>query len=62
METQLRTSSRKPPSAPESRVKGSAPTTGADSTLERLRAEAEKSGDYTKVRAYKQQAKAKRGS
>jgi hypothetical protein len=31
----------------------------SDSTLERLRAEAEKTGDHTKVIRYKQQLKAK---
>ena len=31
--------------------------TGADSTIDKLRAEAEKSGDYTKVIAYKRQAR-----
>jgi len=37
-------------------LKGKAPKSGAvDSNLERLRAEAERTGDYTKVIAYKNQ-------
>lgn len=46
----------KPP-APERKVGGAVPGVAgaADNTLERLRAEAEKTGDYTKVTAYKRQ-------
>ena len=45
--------------APERKIGGAAPgVAGAvDNTLERLRAEAEKTGDYTKVRLYKKQHK-----
>lgn len=45
---------------PEKRIGGGVPgVAGAlDNTLERLRAEAEKSGDYTKIRLYKKQHKA----
>jgi hypothetical protein len=57
LETQLKTQSRKPASAPEKTLKGSAPV-AANNTLDRLRADAEKSGDYTKVLAYKKQLKA----
>jgi hypothetical protein len=57
LETQLKTQSRKPASAPEKTLKGSAPV-AANNTLDRLRADAEKSGDYTKVLAYKKQMKA----
>lgn len=54
LETQLKVTNRKAPPAPERTVKGTAPVSGAvDSTLERLRAEAEKTGDFSKVTAYK---------
>lgn len=55
LETQVKTTSRKPaPPPPERRVSGAAPVSGSiDSTLERLRAEAEKTGNYTKVVQYK---------
>lgn len=57
METQLRTSSRKPSSAPETRVKGSAPTTGSDKRLDQLYEKAAKTGDLSEVRAYKAKLK-----
>jgi len=45
---------------PEGRVIGSAPVSGTvDSQLERLRAEASKTGDYTKVNQYKRQLRNK---
>lgn len=53
METQLRTQSRKPQSAPEKSVKGSASTMGSDKRLDQLYNEAAKTGDLSKVRAYK---------
>jgi hypothetical protein len=55
LEAQLKISRKKPATEPEKRVaQGSAPVSGAvDSTLERLRAEAAKTGDMTKVIAYK---------
>jgi hypothetical protein len=59
MESQLKVTSKKAP-APEKRVSGgkSSGLGGAkDSTLERLRAQAEKTGDYSKVIAYKRQRK-----
>jgi hypothetical protein len=59
LETQLKTQSRKPAASPEKTLKGSAPV-AANNTLDRLRAEAEKSGDFTKVLAYKKQLKAQR--
>jgi hypothetical protein len=60
LEGQLKVTSRKPATAPETRISGnSRPSGSTDSTLERLRAEAEKTGDYTKVTAYKRQ---KRGA
>ena len=62
METQMRTQSRKPASAPETRISGSAPSSGAETQLNKLREAAEKTGDYTKVIAYKNQLKSKRGT
>lgn len=57
MEKDLKVSKRKPP-APEKTITGNATGGGAvDSTLERLRADAEKTGDHTKVIAYKRQKK-----
>lgn len=56
LETQLKVTNRKAAPPPEKTVSGSAPKSGSvDSTLERLRADAEKTGDYTKVTAYKRQ-------
>lgn len=53
LEMQVKSTPRKPP-PPEPVVIGSAPKTGAvDSQLEKLRAEAEKTGDHSKVAAYK---------
>lgn len=53
LETQLKVTTRKAP-PPEEKVRGSAPITGAiDSQLARLRAEAEKTGDYSKVNEYR---------
>jgi hypothetical protein len=62
METQMRTQSRKPASAPETRITGSAPSPGSETQLNKLREAAEKTGDYTKVIAYKNQLKSKRGA
>jgi hypothetical protein len=54
LETQLKVTSRKPAPAPERTVRGTGSVSGTvDSQLERLRAEAEKTGDHTKVIAYK---------
>jgi hypothetical protein len=53
LETQVKATPRKAP-PPEGRLSGSAPLSGTvDSQLEKLRADAEKTGDYTKVTAYK---------
>lgn len=58
LETQLKVTTRKSPPPPPRSVTGTARVSGAvDSTLDRLRAEAEKTGDYTKVLRYKQQKK-----
>lgn len=56
LEKELKVTNRKAAPPPERTVQGSGRVSGAvDSTLERLRAEAEKTGNYTKVVAYKQQ-------
>lgn len=56
LEGQLKVTSKKPSTAPETRISGnSRPSGSTDSTLERLRADAEKTGDYSKVSAYKRQ-------
>ena len=61
LETTLKVQNRKPSAAPERSPSGTAPKSGnADNTLERLRAEAERTGDLSKVIAYKRQLKAKR--
>jgi hypothetical protein len=55
METQLKTSKRSAP-PPERTVSGTGNLSGTvDRTLERLRDEAAKTGDFTKVHRYKQQ-------
>jgi hypothetical protein len=60
LETQLKVTQRKAP-PPERTVRGTGSMSGAtDSTLERLRTEAEKTGDYTKVVQYRKQLKAKK--
>lgn len=56
LETQLKVTKRKATSKPDPKVSGTGRVSGAvDSTLERLRAEAERTGDYSKVFQYKQQ-------
>ena len=58
LEASLKVTSRKPSAAPETIASGNARKTGAvDNTLERLRADAEKTGDLSKVMAYKRQQK-----
>lgn len=60
LETTLKVTSRKAPPPERQLSGGTGSKSGAvDSTLERLRAEAAKSGDMTKVMQYKQQLKAK---
>jgi hypothetical protein len=57
LETKLKVTNRKPP-PPPSTVRGNASVSGTvDSHLERLRVEAERTGDYTKVHQYRQQKK-----
>lgn len=59
LETQLKVTGKRTPPPPEKTVGGTAPIRGAvDSNLDRLRAEAERTGDYSKVYAYKRQKKA----
>lgn len=59
LETKLKVTPRKAP-PPERTVSGSGRGSGAlDKTLERLRDEAEKTGDMSKVLAYKRQQRAK---
>ena len=56
LETQLKVTNRKAASPPEKTVHGTGRVSGTvDSTLDRLRAEAEKTGNYSKVMAYKRQ-------
>jgi hypothetical protein len=59
LETQLKVTHRKAAPPPEKVPTGTGRTSGAvDSNLERLRADAERTGDYTKVTAYKRQKRA----
>ncbi len=61
LEKELRVKNRKSPPPPEKRVDGTGPKSGSvDSTLDRLRAEAAKTGDYSKVIAYRRQLRQKR--
>ena len=54
LETQLKVTNRKAAPPPEKTVRGTGSVSGTvDSQLERLRADAEKTGDYSKVIAYK---------
>jgi hypothetical protein len=56
LETQLKVTKRKASSKPDPKITGTGRVSGAvDSTLERLRADAERSGDYSKVFQYKKQ-------
>jgi hypothetical protein len=59
LEKELKVTNRKAAPPPERTIQGTGRVSGAvDSTLERLRAEAEKTGNYTKVIQYKRQKKA----
>lgn len=54
LEGQLKTSKRKPATEPEKTIQSTGRISGTvDSTLEKLRRDAEKTGDYTKINAYK---------
>lgn len=60
LETQLKVVARKSPPPPTKIVTGTARVSGTvDSALERLRSEAEKTGDYSKVYKHKQEMKKK---
>lgn len=60
LESQLKVSNRKAPPPPEKPVTGTGSKSGAvDSQLDRLRADAQKTGDYTKVIQYKKKQAAK---
>lgn len=60
LEAQLKVQPRKTPPPPESAVRSTAPISGSvDSNLERLRSEAERTGDMSKVMAYRRQMRAK---
>ena len=62
LETELRTKTVKPGMKPESRVSGNASTTATvDKKLDSLRAEAEKTGNYTAVNKYKSELRAASG-
>lgn len=59
LEKELKVTNRKAAPPPERTIQGTGRVSGAvDSTLERLRAEAEKTGNYTKVLQYKRQKQA----
>jgi hypothetical protein len=59
LEKELKVTNRKAAPPPERTIQGTGRVSGAvDSTLERLRAEAEKTGNYTKVIQYKRQKQA----
>jgi hypothetical protein len=59
LETQLKIANKKSAPPPEKIMSGTAPIRGAiDSNLERLRQDAERTGDYSKVVAYKKQKRA----
>lgn len=58
LEKDMKVGKRKAPPPPEKTVSGTAPKSGTvDSTLERLRAEAERTGNYSKVHEYKQKVR-----
>ena len=58
LEAQLKVTPRKAPPPPERAVRGTAPVSGTvDSTLERLREEAARTGNMSKVMAYRRQQK-----
>jgi hypothetical protein len=60
LETQLKVAPRKAPPAPERQVRGTAGgATGVDNTLARLEAEADRTGDRTKVAAYRREQRNK---
>jgi hypothetical protein len=59
LEKELKVTTRKAPPPPEKAVRGNMPVLSTDSKLAALEKEADKSGDRSKVIAYKRQIKAK---
>ena len=60
LEAQMKVTGKKPATQPEGRVTSNATSTGTvNSVLEKLRTEAAKTGDYTKVNAYKSKTRQK---
>ncbi|MFV5349064.1 hypothetical protein VXO87_00580 [Acinetobacter baumannii] len=58
IDAQIKMTARKPSTSPERKPSGSAALSGSvDNTLAKLRADAEKSGDYTEVNKYKRKLK-----
>lgn len=58
IDAQIKMTARKPSTSPERKPSGSASLSGTvNSKLESLRAEAERTGDYTKVNEYKRKLK-----
>jgi len=55
LESQMKVSQRKPKTSPEKRVTGTGGANTGDTHLEQLEAEAEKSGDRSKILAYNRQ-------
>lgn len=56
LETNLKVTKRKASSKPEKKISGTGrPSGSVDNTLDRLRADAEKTGDFSKVLQYKKQ-------
>lgn len=61
LEAQLKVTPRKPTTAPEATVSGaSRPSSAVDATLDRLRDDARKTGDYSKVIRHKEQLAARK--
>ena len=60
LEAQLKVAPKRTPPPPEGAIRSTAPISGAvDGNLDRLRAEAERTGDYSKVIRYRAQLRAK---
>ena len=55
LEARMKVTKRTPKATPERKVQGNGSASSAENHLERLREEAEKTGDYSKVVAYKRQ-------
>jgi hypothetical protein len=62
LETQLKVTPRKAPPAPERQVRGTAGGATIDNTLERLEAEADRTGDRSKVIQYKREQRSKQAA